>query len=179
MRHKNKEGKWRKENGEKSKMVVLGLVTLFTFTFCLSTVSAQESGNTTGGNASGSGGSASYSLGQVVYTTNTGTNGSIAQGAQQPYEISVVTAIEEAKGINLLVTAYPNPTTDYLILDIPDFHLFPFTFSLYDMNGKLIQSEKITGNQTSIVMSNLVPATYFVKVIQGSKEVKTFKIVKR
>ena len=63
------------------------------------------------------------------------------------------------------------------------------------MNGKLLQSEKITGNPISIVMSNLVPATYFVKVIQGNKEVhhvksnevgakqfnvvKTFKIIKK
>lgn len=186
MRHKNKEGKRRKEKGERSKeqgtrskLVVLGLVTLFTFTFNISTVSAQTSVNATGGNALGSGGSVSYSVGQVIYTTNTGTNGSVAQGVQQPFEISVVTAIEEAKNINLTVSAYPNPTTDYLILDIPDFHLFPFTYSLYDMNGRLLQSEKITGNQTSIVMGNLVPATYFVKVIQGSKEVKTFKIVKR
>jgi hypothetical protein len=46
------------------------------------------------------------------------------------------------------------------------------------MQGKLLQSEKITGNQTSIVMSNLVPATYFVRVIQNSKEVKVFKIIK-
>jgi hypothetical protein len=69
------------------------------------------------------------------------------------------------------------------------------SYQLYDMNGKLLQSEKITGNQTSIVMSNLVPATYFVKVIQGNKEfhhvksnevgakqfnvVKTFKIIKK
>ncbi|NCA80989.1 MAG: T9SS type A sorting domain-containing protein [Sphingobacteriia bacterium] len=144
----------------------------------LTGLQAQTSVNATGGDASGSGGAVSYSVGQVVYTTNTGTNGSVAQGVQQPYEISVVTAIEEAKGINLSVSAYPNPTNDYLILDIPDFHLFPFTFSLYDMNGKLLQSEKITGNQTSIVMSNLLPATYFVKVIQGNKEVKTFKIIK-
>ena len=27
-------------------------------------------------------------------------------------------------------------------------------------------------------MGNLVPATYFVKVMQGNKEVKTFKIIK-
>ena len=46
------------------------------------------------------------------------------------------------------------------------------------MNGKLLQNEKITGNQTSIAMGNLVPANYFVKVIQGNKEVKTFKIIK-
>ena len=140
---------------------------------------AQENINATGGNASGSGGTVSYSVGQVVYTTNTGTNGFVAQGIQQPYEISVVTGIEEAKGINLMVSAYPNPTSDYLTLRIDEFEISDLSYQLYDINGKLLQSEKITGNQTSIVMSNLVPSIYLVKVIQGNKEVKTFKIVKR
>lgn len=144
----------------------------------LTGLQAQESVNATGGNASGSGGSVSYSVGQVVYTTSTGTSGSVAQGVQQPYEISVVTAIEQAKGISLSVTAYPNPTTDYLTLEVKYFELTTLHFQLFDMSGKLLQSEKITGNQTSIVMSNLVPANYFVKVIQGNKEVKTFKIIK-
>ena len=144
----------------------------------LTGLQAQTSVNATGGNASGSGGSASYSVGQLAYTTNTGTNGSVSEGVQQPFEISVVTGIEEAKGINLSVTAYPNPTTDYLTLSIADFDASKLSYQLYDMNGKLLQSEKITGNQTSIVMSNLVPATYFVKVIQGNKEFKTFKIIK-
>ena len=144
----------------------------------LTGLQAQTSVNATGGDASGSGGSVSYSVGQVVYTTNTGTNGSVAQGVQQPYEISVVTGLEEAKGITLSVTAYPNPTTDYLTLRIDEFEISNLSFQLYDMSGKLLQSEKITGNQTSIVMSNLVPANYFVKVTQGNKEVKTFKIIK-
>jgi hypothetical protein len=149
----------------------------------LTGLQAQTSINATGGNASGSGGSASYSVGQVVYTTHTGTNGSVAEGVQQPFEISVVTAIEEAQGIILSVSAYPNPTTDYLTLSIDNsvktnHDLSQLSYQLYDMNGKLLQSEKITSNQTSIVMSNLVPANYFVKVIQGNKEVKTFKIIK-
>ncbi|MDP3462260.1 MAG: T9SS type A sorting domain-containing protein [Bacteroidales bacterium] len=146
---------------------------------------AQESVNTTGGNASGSGGSASYSIGQVVYTTNAGTNGSATHGVQQPYEISVITAIEEAKNINLSVSAYPNPTTDYLTLEVNDFELSNIHFQLYDMIGKLLQSEKITGNQTSIVVGNLVPATYILKVIvitQGiasQQEIKTFRVIKK
>jgi len=144
----------------------------------LTGLQAQESVNATGGNASGSGGTVAYSVGQVVYTTNTGANGSVAQGVQQPFEISVVLAIEEAQGINLSVSAYPNPTTDYLTLEVNEFELSNLNFQLYDISGKLLQSEKITGNQTSIVMSNLVPATYFVKVIQDNKEVKTFKIIK-
>lgn len=193
MRHKQKELKvypvGKSNRVESKKLKILGVATLFTLTFSLSTVSAQESLNATGGDASGSGGSASYSVGQMLYTTNTGTNGSVAQGVQQPYEISVVTGLEDAKGINLSVTAYPNPTTDYLQLKVESEKLKDLSYQLYDMNGKLLQNEKITDNQTSIVMSNLVPATYFVKVyavgkndrngiIQDNKEIKTFKIIK-
>jgi hypothetical protein len=144
----------------------------------LTGLQAQESVNATGSNASGSGGSASYSVGQVVYSTNTGTNGSVSEGVQQPYEIFVVTGLEEAKNISLSVSAYPNPTTDYLTLSIEEFDISNVYYQLYDMNGKLLQNAKIIGNQTSIAMGNLVPANYFVKVIQGNKEVKTFKIIK-
>lgn len=144
----------------------------------LTGLQAQTSVNATGSNASGGGGSVSYSVGQVVYTTDAGTNCSVTYGVQQAFEISVVTAIEEAKVINLSVSAYPNPTSDYLTLSISEFEISNLSYQLYDMNGKLLRSEKITGKQTSIAMGNLVPANYFVKVIQGNKEVKTFKIIK-
>lgn len=140
---------------------------------------AQESINATGGNASGSGGSVSYSVGQVVYTTNTGTSGSVAQGVLQSYAISIETAIEKTKGINLSVTAFPNPTTDFLTLEIKEFELSNLYVQLYDMNGKLLQSQKITDSQTIIAMGELIPAAYFVKVVQNNKEVKTFKIIKK
>jgi hypothetical protein len=157
----------------------LKLSTVLLLGLGLTGLQAQSSGNATGGNASGSGGSASYSVGQVVYNTNTGTNGSVAHGVQQPFEISEVSGLEEANDINLSVSVYPNPTTDYLTLRIDEFEISNLSFQLYDISGRLLQSEKIISNQTSIVMSNLVPATYFVKVIQGCKEVKTFKIIKK
>ena len=144
----------------------------------LTVLHAQESINASGGDALGSGGSVSYSAGQVFYSTTTGTNGSVAQGVQQPYEISTITAIEDAKGISLSISAYPNPATDYLTLEVLDFELSNLHLKLYDISGRLLHSEEIVSNQTSIVMSNLVPATYFVKVIQANKEVKVFKILK-
>jgi hypothetical protein len=75
---------------------------------------AQQATTATGGNTSGSGGTVAYSVGQIVYTTNTGTNGSVAQGVQQPYEISIVLGIDN-HSINLGLSAYPNPTTNYLV----------------------------------------------------------------
>lgn len=175
-------------------MHVLGITWIIVVTFSLSTLTAQETINATGGEAFGSGGSVSYSVGQVFYQTHSGTGGSVAEGVQQPYEISVATTIEIVKEINLSVSAYPNPTTDYLILAINDNDNTSLSYQLFDIQGKLLQSEKITGSQTSIDMSNLVTATYFVKVIQDNKDVyqlksnevgakqfnvvKTFKVIK-
>ena len=159
----------------------LKLIAVLLLEFLLTGVQAQETSTATGGNASGSGGSVSYSVGQVVFNTNIGTNGSVAQGVQQPFEISVVTGIAEAKGINLSVSAYPNPTADFLNLKVdasPTLSIQSLSYQLYDMNGKLLENKNLESNETSIVMSNLVPANYFLKVIQSDKEVKTFKIIK-
>lgn len=139
---------------------------------------AQTTVTATGGNASGSGGSVSYTIGQVVYTTNTGTNGSVAQGVQQPFEISVITGLKEAKEISLMISAYPNPTNDYLTLEVINFNLSNYYFLLYDLQGKSLRNGKITNIQTNIVMRELISATYFLKVIQNNKEVKTYKIIK-
>jgi len=144
----------------------------------LTGLQAQEAIPASGGNASGSGGALSYSVGQLVYTTNTGTSGSVAQGVQQPYEISEVTGIEEVKGITLQCSAYPNPATDYVKLKVENYETKNLTYWLYDINGKLLESKKIDGSETFINMEILVPATYFLKVIDNNKEVKTFKIIK-
>ena len=181
MKHKNTKGESRKVKGASTflKAKRIGMATLLAFTFSLSTVLAQESINTTGGNAAGSGGSVSYSVGQIVYHTHTGTTGSVAEGVQQPYEISEVTGIDEAKGITLSVVAYPNPTSDQLVLEVDDYDFSNLHYRLFDVNGKLLQSGIITDTRTSIAMARLVPAVYFVKVMQANKELKTFKIVKR
>ena len=141
---------------------------------------AQEAIPATGGEASGSGGSVSYTIGQTVYTTNQGTGGNIvAQGVQQPFEISVVTGIPEAKGISLNILAYPNPTTDYLTVKVENYETTNLQYQVFDINGKLLQIVKATGNETLITTSNLVPANYFVKVLDNKKEIKVFKIIKK
>ncbi len=141
-------------------------------------IQAQVANPASGGNASGNGGSSSYTVGQVVYTINTGTNGSVAQGVQQPYEISVFTSIEVATGINLQCIAYPNPVNDILTLNIENFNIENLSYQLYDINGKLLDSQLVTASQTGIPMENYDPGTYFLKVIQNSNTFKTFKIIK-
>ena len=141
---------------------------------------AQKASTASCGDASGSGGTAPYSVGQIAYTTYNGTTGSVAQGVQQPYEISVTVGLEEL-GINLDLSAYPNPTTDYLILQIDASTTLinePLSYELYDIFGKLIERNQIAASRTTIDMAQLARATYFLKVIQDNKEVKTFKVIK-
>lgn len=162
---------------KKVKISVLALL----YTGLIS-VQAQDAIPATGGNASGSEGSVSYSIGQVVNITCTGIGGFIAQGVQQPYEISVISGIEEATGINLDCMVFPNPTHDFLILFIENSNnlsLATLSFSIYDISGKLLESNKIEGYETIIPVQNLVPAIYFLKVIDHGKEIKSFKIIKK
>ena len=136
---------------------------------------AQESPTAAGGEAIGVGGSASYSVGQVVYTTNTGSNGSVEQGVQQPYEISATGGINESS-ISLEMSVYPNPTTNYLTLKVEITE--NLSYHLFDMQGKVIVSKKITDNTTTVVMESLPTSTYLLKVTDSNKTVKTFKIIK-
>jgi len=168
-------------NTKKRKRMKKRTIILATMLFvAILSTKAQEVVPATGGEASGSGGSASYTVGQVVYSTNTGTGGnSIAQGVQQPYEISEVTGIKEAEDINLSVSAYPNPATNYLTVKVENYKTDNLQYMVFDINGKLLQTVKATGQETKIETSNLVPSNYFVKVIDNKKEIKVFKIVKR
>jgi hypothetical protein len=151
---------------------------LFLCGFYSALTSGQEAKLTTGGVASGSGGSASYSIGQVVYTTNQGATGSVAQGVQQPYEISVVTGIDEARGIIVMVSAYPNPASEYVKLKVENYTFEKLSFQLYDAKGNLLKTKKVESNETNIDLSKLSPSSYILKVNEGNKEIKTFKIIK-
>lgn len=138
---------------------------------------AQESANASGGDATGSGGTVAYSIGQVVYTTNTGSNGSVAQGVQHAYEIFTV-GIKETE-LNISLSVFPNPTTDNLTLQISDFNNEKLSFQLFDIQGKQLSNGQIVAQQTQINLNSLPTATYFINVVnQENKKVQSFKIIK-
>lgn len=144
---------------------------------------AQNATTATGGKASGTGGTVSYSVGQTGYTTYTGTTGTVARGVQQPYEISVISGIEEAKAITLDCTAYPNPTNDNVRLKIADYSIENLMYQIYDINGKMLLNKKVESNETTISMQEFLTGTYLLKVIHAKnnssqQEIKIFKIIK-
>lgn len=141
-------------------------------------LSAQEAVVASGANSSGSGGSASISIGQIVYTSLDTDKGSISPGVQQPYEISSVASGIKQTELNVSITTYPNPTNDILNIKVAgEQHAF-LSYHLFDMEGKLIEHQKLVGAQTSIQMEHLSKATYFLKVMDNQGRSKTIKIIK-
>ena len=158
-----------------NKRILLAVLLLLSF-ILTNVVQGQQVSTTTGGKISGSGGSVTYSIGQTVYTTYTNSSGSVAQGVQQPYEISIASELNEIEAkIQLLV--YPNPTNGLLILTL-DKAYTDAVYELYDVNGKLIQSKQVTELNTNILMNEYAVATYFLKIKLDTKLVKMFKILK-
>jgi hypothetical protein len=138
---------------------------------------AQESANSAGGDATGSGGTVAYSVGQVVYTSNTGSSGTVDQGVQHAYEIFTV-GIKETK-LNISLSIFPNPTADNLTLQISDYNNEKLSYQLFDMQGKQLSNGQITAQQTQIDMTGLPTATYFVNIVnQENKQVQSFEIIK-
>ena len=146
--------------------------------FGIAHLQAQEAVVTTGGNAAGSSGAISYTVGQVAYTTNTGSNGSVAQGVQQPFEIQTVLGMDNFN-INLQMSVYPNPTTNYLQLEVKNMDFSYLSYQLFDLNGRLIANQKITSETSTIPMEQLPTAVFLLKVVDNNKEIKTFKIIKK
>jgi hypothetical protein len=140
---------------------------------------SQESILASGGTATGSGGTASYSVGEIFIGTQTGTNGSVAQGTQQPFEISTL-GNDEFPQINLEMSVYPNPTVDKLNLLIGNEEWSNLTYQLFDISGKIIsENQKITASETPVSMQSFSQGIYFLIVKDNTKTVKTFKIIKK
>jgi len=155
----------------------LKLITLISLVFLLSELNAQNCVAVSGGEASGSGGAVSYTIGQVFYSSNSGSSGIVTEGVQQPAEILVITGITKTY-IRLKVSVFPNPAKLFVILKVDDEKIEKLSYQLYDIDGKLLIAKNVTDSETSIDISMLKPSVYFLKVINGNREEKSFKIIK-
>ncbi|MBP0903490.1 T9SS type A sorting domain-containing protein [Mariniflexile gromovii] len=145
----------------------------------LATVEAQVAIITLGGNASSNSGSVSYTVGQLLFNTNYVSNGSITNGIQLPFEIYNVLGLKEFRGKSMNLYVYPNPTTDFFILKVDNDFNNELSYQIFDTSGRLLSNKKVLVNETKIEVRDFVTATYFLKIYQKNREIKTIKIIKK
>ena len=138
---------------------------------------SQQTIVTSGGVATWSGGSSSYSSGQFSNEYHNGTNGSVSQGVQQAFEFSTLSGKEFTQFI-LEAKLYPNPVVNTLVLSIRNFDLKNLSYQLYDIQGKILKNEIILLEQTVVNLESNSPGIYILKINLNSSELKSFTIIK-
>ncbi len=138
---------------------------------------AQKNTVAAGGSAMGSGGEVSYSIGQIDYTTISNASISLSQGVQQAYDIQVLSGIA-VKEIDLRMAVYPNPAVNHLILSVSSELKPEMRYELFDLKGALILTNGIYANETILNIQNLDNGCYTLRILQQSKGLKIFKIIK-
>jgi hypothetical protein len=139
---------------------------------------SQETISSAGGKATGSGGSSTYTIGQLVYTTHTENNGSIYQGVQQAYEFQTLSN-PELIVVTIKASTYPNPTSNYITVKISHNTLENLECTLFDLSGKTIINKAIKTVKTKIEMQHLAIGMYLLKIAKKQQVLKTFRIIKK
>ena len=146
--------------------------------FNLNIAFGQESVVTSGGETSGPGGSSSFSIGQTVFSNNSSASGNENQGVQQPYEIFIVSGLNETD-IDLSFQVFPNPTVNMLTLSVAHLDSQEFEYVVLDANGKQIRSLSKLETTNTIDLEKDAPGIYFIHIRKNNIKVKTYKILKK
>jgi Secretion system C-terminal sorting domain len=151
-------------------------ISLLLLCFGLTTVQAQIIA-AVGGNTSKKSNTLGYPIEKTGYATPTEATGSATLSVQRAFDISTVTGTKAAQGIHLQTIIYPNQATDFVVLKTDNWLNEDMKYILYDVNGRVLVSNRVDEEETNVPMSNLAAAAYFLTI--SNKQVsKTFKIVK-
>jgi hypothetical protein len=142
------------------------------FFFVFSEGIAQNASVSAGSDASGTGGTVAYSLGQVVYSAVENCN----QGVQQPYEFYLL-GNPTIPGISMHCEVYPNPTLDVVQLKIETLQK-GMHYMLFDASSKLLEEKNIASETTTISLASFAASSFFLRVNKDGKELQSFKILK-
>lgn len=140
---------------------------------------SQESINSTGGTATGSGGTTSYSVGQVVYTTKSSASGTLTEGVQQTYTVIDSTGSAGELVIDLEMKVFPNPTLDLVQLTIADFDDEALSYVLMDASSKELLRNSVVSQTTILDFLNFESGVYILHVNDTAGRSKIFKIIKQ
>jgi len=129
------------------------------------------------GSSTGTGGSESHTVGQIVWPEGSGTNGTLLQGIQHFFGNPAVGIRKYFAAIPEIVV-HPNPADDFIKLKLTDYMQGNLIFRLYNPAGDLFLEKKIISTETEITMKTCASGTYLLIIFRNGVPVKTIKIIK-
>ena len=141
---------------------------------------AQKSINTAGGNLFGTGGTCSFTIGQVDYTIIKDENPIwIIEGIQQPSEISSTSKPDSNHDITINWNIFPNPVTHNLTIKCPNASLVKMQASLYSITGKKLLQIDLLENEVTLNMDQLNTGIYLLNIRNDQETVLEYKLIKQ
>ena len=154
------------------KKSILPLVLLMSCGFCSF---AQNAISSTGGHFKTTGGSTSFTVGQVAYVLKKGNGSYLNEGVQQVYT-KKTTPVEELVYLKE-VQLYPNPTQETMTLILSSKEDVQVRYTIMDYLGKEIKYGIILSEKSEISLRDLPSGNYFIS-LKSKKEIRIFKMVK-
>lgn len=123
-----------------------------------------------------SGSSLSWSLGEPVVQTTTGSTATLTQGFQQIILVNPLSHFP-SPSTEVQLQVFPNPTAQYLVIQ-KDNDL-PMRAELINILGQSIAQYQLTDQTTHLEVAQLPAANYLLRVYQEDQQpIQTFKIQK-
>ncbi len=165
---------------KKMKKIRLALLFIFFFVLGFQTkTKAQSEIVSAGGNTSGSGGSTCFSLGQVSYICCESANGSVSQGVQQTYVITVPNEVQTLSDVQSNIQLYPNPAETAIAIKINAQHAGNLHYRLRNISGQIIKSFPISKDITNIDLNGYASDVYILEIWADDTLIDSFKIIKQ
>lgn len=156
------------------------LFSTYLLTLSLSGLWSQQSVHTSGGEASATSGTVSYSIGQVAYVSAISDAGQVNQGVQQANIVIMVGQTDPIPDVT--ISFYPNPVHNDAILNLSSgndgLNTSGLNYLLFSVYGTLLMENEISHITTPVPMDHLPDGVYLLKVAHDMKTIKTFKVVK-
>ena len=117
----------------------------------------------------------SWTIGEPVIQTYSGSNAMLSQGLHQPSLI--ITGIEDKKA-GAAFKVYPNPAGEMINIESSNKGA-TYSVTLYDLSGKLLLSETANAGTSTINFSGYANGTYVLNLTdEQSQIIKTVKVQK-
>ena len=151
--------------------ILLGLLTITS-----SFIYGQEVIGSEGATFSNGAGSLSFTLGEVVISTENSASADLTQGFHQS-NLTVTGLTDFFTTIEISV--YPNPTQEYVNISTSEFENLEFQLS--DISGKLLQIGSTLTKQTSLDLSAYERGTYVLSIQskESASTIKSYQIIKQ
>ncbi len=137
---------------------------------------SQQATVASGGESQGTGGSVSYTIGQVAYQSLSNNSWQINEGVQQPIEIYQMSAVNETPSISLQIG--PNPSINEVFLIGEHALLNQLSIELFDLQGKRIKAQQRVEADGKIDLSTIPAASYQLVIYQNNQAIRNYKLIK-